>query len=49
MVLQTERLMLREMRDSDYDALCLMLRDADVMYAYAHAFDEAESRQWLAR
>lgn len=49
MVLQTERLMLREMRDSDYDALCLMLRDADVMYAYAHAFDEAESWQWLAR
>ena len=49
MVLQTERLRLREMTRGDYDSLCLMLRDAEVMYAYAHAFDEDEAWQWLER
>lgn len=49
MALQTERLRLREMTRGDYDSLCLMLRDAEVMYAYAHAFDEDEAWQWLER
>lgn len=49
MVLQTERLALREMREPDYDALCLMLCDEEVMYAYAHAFEPDEAREWLNR
>lgn len=49
MILETERLYLREMRQSDYKALCMMLQDEDVMYAYEHAFDDAEAKEWLDR
>ena len=46
-ILETKRLILREMTDEDYPALCKMLRDAEVMYAYAHAFSEQEAWAWL--
>lgn len=49
MILETERLYLREMRQSDYKALCLMLQDEDVMYAYEHAFNDTEAKEWLDR
>lgn len=48
-ILETRRLYLREMAREDYPALCLMLRDAQVMYAYEHAFGEAEAWEWLER
>ena len=48
-ILETERLRLRELTWADYDGLCLMLRDAETMYAYEHAFSEAEAREWLQR
>ena len=48
-VLETERLTLRELTEEDYPALCAMLMDEQVMYAYAHAFSETEARAWLAR
>lgn len=48
MHLQTERLLLREMTEDDYEGLCRMLRDPAVMYAYEHAFSEEEARAWLA-
>lgn len=48
-ILETRRLYLREMTPEDYGALCLMLKDAEVMYAYAHAFDDAEAQEWLDR
>ena len=44
-ILETERLRLRELVPEDYGALCLMLRDAETMYAYEHAFSEAEARE----
>ena len=47
MILETQRLRLREMRQSDYPALCKILQDAEVMYAYGHAFDDAETQAWL--
>lgn len=47
MILETERLYLREMNQSDYTALCKILQDKDVMYAYEHAFDDAETQEWL--
>jgi len=47
MILETQRLYLREMRQSDFPALCEILQDADVMYAYGHAFDDAEAQGWL--
>ena len=49
LILQTERLLLREMEDEDFSALCRMLRDPEVMYAYEHAFDDAEVDEWLDR
>lgn len=49
MILETQRLYLREMEQSDYAALCKMLQDEHVMYAYEHAFDDAEAQEWLDR
>lgn len=38
MILETERLMLREMTQSDFDDLAEMLCDPEVMYAYERDF-----------
>ena len=48
-ILRTERLLLREMEDGDFSALCRMLRDPAVMYAYEHAFSLEEAWDWLRR
>ena len=45
--MKTDRLYLREIRREDYEALCRMLKDEEVMYAYEHAFDDKEAREWL--
>lgn len=47
MILETQRLCMREMKQSDYAALCKMLQDEEVMYAYEHAFDDTEVQAWL--
>ncbi|WP_315166336.1 GNAT family N-acetyltransferase [Metaclostridioides mangenotii] len=47
MILETERLILREMNKSDYDSLCRILQDKEVMYAYEHAFSDQECSAWL--
>lgn len=49
MVLQTERLILRRMEQSDFGALCRVLQDEKAMYAYEHAFDDREVQEWLDR
>jgi RimJ/RimL family protein N-acetyltransferase len=49
MKIETERLFLREMQQADYPALCKILQDADVMYAYGGAFDDNEVQEWLDR
>lgn len=49
MILETGRLMLRELREEDYEDLCKILRDPEVMYAYEHAFSAEESHAWLER
>lgn len=41
-ILETERLLLREMVASDFPLLCKHLQDAEVMYAYEHAYSDAE-------
>lgn len=48
-ILETERLILRELTDKDYEALCLILQDEETMYAYEGAFDDRETREWLER
>nr|WP_312578027.1 GNAT family N-acetyltransferase [Sedimentibacter sp.] len=47
MILETKRLYLREMKQSDFSSLCKILQDKDVMYAYEHAFDDDEVQKWL--
>ena len=42
MILETERLYLREMKQSDFDSLCKILQDEDTMYAYEGAFSDNE-------
>jgi ribosomal-protein-alanine N-acetyltransferase len=49
MVLETQRLVLRRMEERDLPALRKILQDADVMYAYEHAFSEEETVSWLNR
>lgn len=47
MILETKRLILRKMTEGDYPALCKILQDKEVMYAYEHAFSDEEVRAWL--
>lgn len=47
MILETERLYLREMNQADFDALCNILQDEDTMYAYEGAFSDGEVQEWL--
>lgn len=49
MMLETGRLYMRKLKQSDYADLCKILQDKDVMYAYEHAFDSAEVHEWLDR
>ena len=49
MILETERLYLRKMNQSDYDSLCKILQDEDTMYAYEGAFSDIEVQEWLDR
>lgn len=49
MILETERLYLRELEQSDFFALCRILQDEQTMYAYEGAFTDAEVQDWLDR
>lgn len=49
MILETERLYMREMNQGDFDALCQILKDPEVMYAYEGAFNDVEVKEWLDR
>jgi [ribosomal protein S5]-alanine N-acetyltransferase len=48
-MIETKRLILREMQQSDYNALCKILKDNDVMYAYEGAFNDEEVQAWLTK
>lgn len=49
MIIETERLYLREMDEGDFDALCRTLQDEETMYAYEGAFSDGEVQEWLDR
>lgn len=49
MVLETERLRLREMTMDDFDALYAVLADPEIMQHYPYAFDEGKVRGWIRR
>ena len=46
-ILETDRLFLREFMDNDYKDLCDILQDIDVMYAYEHSFSNDEVKNWF--
>lgn len=48
-ILETERTILREMTQTDYEDLCEILQDAETMYAFEHAFSDVEVHDWLNR
>lgn len=49
MVLETRRLYLRRLEESDFAALCRTLQDEQAMYAYEGAFSDEEVQDWLDR
>ena len=49
MILETEYLYLKAMRQDDFNDLKMMLQDPDVMYAYEHNFSDADVQSWLDR
>ena len=49
MIIETERLSLREMDENDFDALYEVLADADIMQHYPYTFDENRVRNWIQR
>ena len=48
-ILETERLFLREMTMSDFDALFAVLADPEIMQHYPYSFDEERVRSWIER
>lgn len=49
MIIETNRLALRELELGDFEAVCGYLQDSRVMYAYEHAFSDDEALEWLKR
>ena len=49
MVIETERLLLREMTEDDFHALYQVLADSDSMRYYPYTFDENRVRNWIER
>lgn len=49
MILETERLILRELEQSDFDDLAGILQNPRVMYAYEHDFTDEDVQVWLDR
>ena len=48
-ILQTERLILREMNQQDFQNLAQILQNPRVMYAYEHDFSDEDVQIWLDR
>lgn len=48
-ILETKRLVLREMKQSDFQDLADILQNTEVMYAYEHDFSDTDVQIWLER
>lgn len=48
-MIETERLILRELREEDFEALFSVLADSDIMRHYPYTFDEKRVRNWIAK
>lgn len=49
MMIETERLILREMTRDDFGALYAVLADSDIMQHYPYTFDEKRVSDWIER
>ncbi|MDE7264419.1 MAG: GNAT family N-acetyltransferase [Anaeroplasmataceae bacterium] len=49
MILETERLILRELVQSDFTSLCKILQDEQTMKYYEGTFSNSEVQEWLDR
>ena len=49
MIIETERLLLREMTEEDFPALYKVLADSEIMKHYPDVFDENRVRNWILR
>lgn len=49
MVIETERLLLREMTKNDFDALYKVLGDSNIMQHYPYRFDKIRVKNWIER
>ena len=49
MIIETERLYLREMTEDDFEALYKVLADSDIMQHYPYTFDETGVKNWIQR
>lgn len=47
LVIETERLLLREMAEDDFDALYKVLADSDIMQHYPYTFDDTRVKGWI--
>ena len=45
--IQTQRLNLRKIHQDDYDELCNILQDEEVMYAWEKTFSNEEVQNWI--
>ena len=48
-ILETPRILLRELENTDFDELAELLQDPRVMYAYEHDFSDEDVTIWLER
>lgn len=48
-IIETDRLFLREMNMDDFDALYAVLGDSEIMQHYPYTFDEERVRSWIER
>lgn len=49
MIIETDRLILLEMTEDDFDAMYAVLGDSDIMQHYPYTFDEERVRGWIRR
>ena len=49
MLIETERLFLREMKKDDFGALYNVLADTEIMKYYPYTFDEEKVKSWIER
>ncbi|MDO4732771.1 MAG: GNAT family N-acetyltransferase [Bacillota bacterium] len=49
MLIETERLLLRELKENDFDGLYKVLADPDIMRHYPYTFDKTRVKNWIQR